>query len=445
MKLSRFGEKWKFFSALLICLSLYLLHFTSLLKNSVNIPFWDEWEAITPGGLLAEPSLAQILLLQNEHRIVTTKVLTLLLYEIDGWNLVTHQALNFIIYDFIVGALVYLVKKSVPQLPGWIILIFAVFLLTLRNIESHFMGWQTSYHCSLLFFFLGIWFLFDEKQSWLKILVGVFFSWLAIYSLLGGLIESAVALFGYSLFKFFRIRDNDKRRREILQLLFVWLAIGGAIGLYFVDYVKPGYHPQYTLPFEPKFWAYFLNLLSGGFGYISLNLLPGFLIFIFLIVPIIGVILKRGRSVPPNAWIIIVSILAVAACLASISMGRAGFGAEQAKASRYSELVTVLIPLSVGMWAVFLDNRERLRNFVLLAFWLFCFVGFFKFWNFPKGYRLFAEDRRLGFQCVKDYYHRGNDGNCPTIYPAPIADRLELAKTLKLSFSEEATAENDKK
>jgi hypothetical protein len=426
MKIPEFSDKLKFRAGISLCILAFLLHFSAILRYAVNVPYWDEWEAFQPNGLLKNPTLAQFFAQHNEHRILTTKLLTYALYEIDGWNLVTHQAINFIIYGLTVFLLIYIVKKSAPQLPAWILLFFSLFLFTTVNWENHFWGFQTQFHFSLTFLFLSVWFLFKENQAWGNLLLGVFFAFLLIYSLSGGLVESVALTFIYTCFKLLRLKHSDNKKLEIIQLFVANALIIGIIGSYFIGYVKPGNHPPYTLPYEKRFWVYFLNLLSGGFGYKVANILPGSLILLFTTIPIIGEFYKKRGDLDNKTWILITLTLCIFASLLSIVIGRAQFGTGHSKASRYAEVIIMLIPLSIAMWSIYLGDRPKFRRNLLLVFWLFCFGSYFSYWNFWKVYRSTANDRALGVECIKNYYINGGDGNCPTIYPMPIPDRLEF-------------------
>ena len=438
MKLSDISEKSKFNVTLLICVGIYLTHFINILKYAVNIPFWDEWEALTPTGILANPTLEQLFAQHNEHRIVTTKLLTLLLYKLDGWNIITHQAVNFVIFGFLLYLMVHLVEIYVPQLPVWILLCFIPFLLTTLNWENHFWGFQSQFHFSLLFLLISVWFLFNEEQSWTKLLLGIFFSWLTIYSLSSGLIEIVVVLICYICFKLIQIRRQVSKSQTIRQLIIGTLSVSSAIGLYFVGYVKPSHHPAITYPFQGKFWKYYFNLISSGFGNQSERQLEGILLSLFIIFPILGLIWKKRFELTNGNWVFIVSALAVLGALVSITMGRAGFDLSQSKASRYAEVVGILIPLSIGLWSLFLDGRRKIFNYIILVFWVFCFISFAQYWNFQKTYYNAAQQRIAGVGCIKKYYSDGGSGDCPMIYPLPIGDRLEFDKTLKLSFVKEA-------
>lgn len=428
MNLFSLSNKAKCGLAFALCISAFLLHFSAIVKYAVNVPYWDEWEAFQPTGLLANPSFSQFFAQHNEHRILTTKILTYLLYEFDGWNIATHQIINFVIYGLTVFFLVYVVRKSTPQLPAWILLCFTVFLFTTVNWENHFWGFQTQFHFSLLFLFLSVWFLFKENQTWSNLIAGVFFTFLLVYSLSGGLVES-IALVGiFVLYKALRINKSGNKKLELFQLVVVAGLICIIISSYFIGYVKPINHPPYTFPYEKKFWVYFLNLLSGGFGYKVANILPGSLIFLFTLIPVIGNVYKKRGELENQTWILITLTLCIYASLVSIVIGRAQFGTGHSKAPRYAEVIFMLIPLSIALWSIFLEYNVKFRRYLLTVFWLFCFGSFFSYWNFWKLYRNEGNQRLQGIECIKNYYTNGGDGNCQTIYPHPIPERLEFNK-----------------
>ena len=442
MKLSDISSKTRLYVALLTCIGLWVAQFVFIVKNAVNVPFLDEWEAVNKGGIIVNQTISQLFAQHNEHRIVTTKLLTLMLYYFDDWNLITHQAINFVIYGLLVSALAYIVKKSVPEMPTWILLCFVLFTLTDVSRENHAWGFQSQFHFALLFLFLSVWFLFNKKQAWGKILGGAIFSVLSIYSFSSGVVESLVVLFGYSVFKLIRIRLESAKKREILQLALVLLIICGAIGFYFVGYIKPEHHPAYTLPYQKLFWTYFLNLLSGGFGYKVDNILPGCIIFFFVIIPLIAVIKQNGYKLSTGKWVIVISTLAILGSLVSITMGRAEFGKGHSKASRYSEITVMLIPLSVALWTFFLSEREKLRNYFLGGFWIFCLWSFLTYWNFSADYYHLSVERQTGLECVKNYYQNGGEANCLTLYPLPLTERLDFVKTVPVSFIKEMQNQN---
>src|SRR3954471_9141752 len=117
MNLAWLSETKRVYAAATVCAGLYIAQLACIARYAVNIPFWDEWESINRGAFLLEPSLRTIFAQHNEHRIVTTKLVTLALYYLDGWDLTTHQALNFIVYGCLVVLVALFIKRNSPQLP----------------------------------------------------------------------------------------------------------------------------------------------------------------------------------------------------------------------------------------------------------------------------------------------------------------------------------------
>jgi hypothetical protein len=419
-----------------ICVALYIAQLLCVVLYAVNIPYWDEWEAFNKGGILVNQTVSQLFAQHNEHRIVTTKLLTLALYHIDGWNLVTHQTINFLIYGTLVAIVIYIVKKGGPDLPLAILLCFAVFLLSDVSWENHAWGFQSQFHFTLLFLVLASWCLFDERQRWSRALAGAFFLLLTVYSFSAGVVESLVLFAGYLAFKIFRKFSDDALPDELKQLAVVGLIVAAGIGLYFVGYVKPD-SPPYTLPYQKLFWTYLANLLSGGLGYARDNILPGSIILFFVLIPIVGLIKQKGRSLSSRQWMLIVTALSILAALVVITVGRAGYGKGQSKSSRYSEFTVMLVPISVSMWWLFLSQRRRLLHYLLIGFWLFCGFGLSRSWNFPKRYSRISAERLQARECVQSYYLNGGPAICPTAYPHSLADRLEFARDMPLSFIQE--------
>jgi hypothetical protein len=129
--------------------------------------------------------------------------------------------------------------------------------------------------------------------------------------------------------------------------------------------------------------------------------------------------------------------LAVLGVLASVSIGRAGFGiVEQAKESRYFELAMALLPLSVFNWTFLLQARRTLMMAAVASLWIICLLAFWDNWREFRYYKREAVERRIGLKCLEAYYKEKGGSNCPTIFPViPLPTRLlEEAKALNVSF-----------
>jgi hypothetical protein len=229
--------------------------------------------------------------------------------------------------------------------------------------------------------------------------------------------------------------ESPLYRRSCFQLSFVLGFLGTTTLLWLVDYRRPLYHPPLTFPDAWRFWSHYVNVISLGFGIDEVSSIRGAFYIFIVLVPVLGVILIHKRSLPDGQWRSLTVTLGLLGVLGSVSAGRAGFGVEQAKDSRYFELSMLLVLLSVVNWASFLQERKYLKVAVLVGLWILCFLGFWNNWKDFKYYRREAVQRNLGLKCVAAYYDGNGDSLCPTLFPVPIPPHLlRQASALNVSF-----------
>jgi hypothetical protein len=430
-------QTWLSEFAFAVCIVLYLFHLCVISAYAVDIPYMDEWASFTPNQLPDGLSLADLFAQHNEHRIVTTKLLVWLQFHLNGWNLKTHQILNFAIYGFILITIGWFAKETVPEVPGWWIFGFLIFLLSPINWANHFWGIQSSVYFWLFFYLIAAFFLFSETQRWRDLILGGVAASLSTYSMASGFVSSLVLVVMYGLFKFIRIHSSRESRnaQSFAQLIVVVGFLGTTTLLWLVGYRKPAHTPSVALPYEWRFWGHFVNLVALGFGADRVSSILGTICVFIVVIPVSATIIINNRNFSARQWRAFVSTLAVLAVLASLAAGRAGFGVEQAKQSRYFEFAMSLIPLSVVNWALLLQRRQRLKAAVLASLWIFCLLTFWNSWKDFQNYKLESVRRNDGLKCLSAYYQRNAGNNCPTIYPEPIPTPfLEAAKTLNVSF-----------
>lgn len=424
--------------ALLICITLYIFHFQLIWKYAVDVPFEDEWANFEAQQLPSGLSLSGLIVQHNEHRLATTRLLIWLQYHLNGWNLAVHQIFNFFLYGITLLALFRLLTSNGPPQVGFAILCFMAYLLSPINHVNHFWGYQSQLHFWLLFLVLACYFLIREADRWLDIVLGTAAAILSMYSMAGGVISGVVLLVMFGVLTIGRVRSLENTGRAggyYLRAAFVLVLLGGAIFFWLNNYSKPSYHPAVVLPYEFKFWSYFVNILALGFGVDQVSNILGVFFLSVVLLPIVGLILTYRRNLPIGLWRSITVTLAVLGVLASVSIGRAGFGVEHAKESRYFEVAMPLLPLAGFNWTLLLQARKALMITVVGSLWIICFVAFWNNWREFRIYKREAVRRESGLKCLTAYYNGKGDGNCPTIYPGPLPTRLlEGAKTMNVSF-----------
>ena len=196
-------------------------------------------------------------------------------------------------------------------------------------------------------------------------MVGSAFAILSVYSDAAGFVSSFALLVIFALFKIIRIHSSAESRgaaRGYFQLILVVGFLGTALLLWLLDYRKPPGHPALVFPYHWKFWSYFLNIVALGFGVDEISNTLGAFCLLIVLVPAVGVLLINKRNLRVGEWRTLALMLGVLGVLASIAAGRAGFGVEQAKDSRYFEVGMVLIPLSLVSWTFLLQEKKLLMG-----------------------------------------------------------------------------------
>jgi hypothetical protein len=435
--LIRVPKGWISKLPLVICVTLYIFHAYVIRKYAINLPFGDDWAVFAGGNHPASIDLDWLHAQHNEHRIATSKFMVWLQFQWNGWNYPVHLLINFLIYGLLLVCLVRFARKFTPLVPTWVVLGFIIFLLSPLNWINHFVALQLAFHFHLLFFFVACSCLCDRRQRLIDLLLACLAALLCIYSDAGGFVSIFVLLVAFCFFKGMRtIKSTGKeRRRELFQLMLVFVIVGLMLWTWTIGYTTPPYHPPHAYPNTLRFWGVFLNLVSLGFGFQGISSGLGALCFLIVMTPICGDIWKRRHDMSRLQWVPYIAALAILANLAAISIGRAGFGVAVAKSDRYVELLTPLVVISAINWAVFLGHRKALQIAALMILWSFCFVGFANKWDF-NVYRSPSAERLEGARCIKAYYEGVGDGRCPQVYPDGSHPEvfLEQAKRLNASF-----------
>jgi len=424
---------------LVICVSLFLFHFSLIEKYAVNIPYQDEWGLIFGDNHPASVDLWWLYAQVNDHRTATTKLFVWLQFHLNHWNIRTQQVLDFLIYGTILVLLVLFARRLIPQ--TWIVLCFVVFLISPIIGFDHILVYAVAVHFWLLFFVISAYFLFAEAQKWFALVIACVASILSIYSFGSGFITSFVLLMMFSLFKCFcavRASSGKERIHEVLQLSLVAALIGGALVTWIVGYHKPPYISSFALPYTMTFWSFFLNLVSFSFGIDRLSRTLGAICVLIVVVPICAEVWKRKGRLSNTQWAAYAMAVAILGDLAAVAMGRAGFGILWSKVEEYAEHGMPLIILSVVNWVVFLKGRRKLQIASTVTLWFFCFAAFSDNWNFDIYARASAQ-RMANYRCVEAYYEQVSNGHCPgTFADTPHPEIfLEQARRLNVSFYQE--------
>lgn len=213
------------FASTLLGLKLWLIH-----SYGNEVPYWDQWDAEAAGlyapYLRGELSWLELFAPHNEHRILTTRVLGLLLLQLNGlWSPLFEMVVNAALHVLALGTAVWLMSRAANKQSLAILLLFALLLFGVPfGWENTLAGFQAQFYFVLLFSVLSIWW-FIAAQSlsrwwWLGVASAV----AAYFSLASGVFALAAA--SAALLIRFAIVSRDKRELVGALLLLVLFLAG---------------------------------------------------------------------------------------------------------------------------------------------------------------------------------------------------------------------------
>lgn len=420
-------KNWRERLPLFLLAALYVFHFWQVMQNAVDLPLSDAWEFLASDQLPAGFSFEWLFRRHNEHRIVLTKLVTWFLYRWNEWNVIVETAINFQWFGCLILVFFWLRARLFSECSRGNLAWFLIFLLTAGNSQNLSNGFQSQFHFMLLFLLLGVGFLFDPRERKKDLILGIASLLISVYCLGSG----PPAALAVSLVYFIYQWERRGRGRGLVVVGLVWLAIG----LWFVGFHPAPGHPPSSLPYHARFWLYFVELVSLGFGYLWPFFPIGCLSLFVVIFPLGKLFPHRKEAGREGYWGLCAGVGGILFALAAISVGRAGFGVASSKTSRYLEVAMMLVPFTYFAWSLYGLGRARTQRSIF-ALWLFCAGGFsnLNHWHFGH-YKYLSEQLRTGRVCIDNYYKNGGEALCESIYPWSLKDRLENARRLHISFT----------
>lgn len=392
-------------------------HFSAIVRYAVNVPYWDEWDV--GWGWETNGVLSWLFKPHNEHQIVFTKILMLLSSWLDQSNFAHLVYLGFFLYLGYV-ALIYLVGKQFlsPKQNVFLVLMVCMQLSCLPH-ENLQWAFQSQYHFVMLFFVAGAWALFAKD----RILLGGVLLVCAIFSLSCGVVQALVVLMVFCARElWFGFRDRAAWGRVVSLGALVGVGILG----FKLGYHRPDFHGEMVWPVEWRFYDFFLNLLSLGFGVHTRAWGWALLCAPVLVVPQV-LAYRRLRDKNDSGWLLLALTLATLAVLATIAMARADYPVNLSKVSRYAELASLLGPLSLFGWARVFRDQPQLLPRVLGGVLFFLFAGSFDNWR--TGLYIHIHNRQQEGRICLERASRENLSSihCPTIAPFELSTYIAKA------------------
>lgn len=347
-----------------------------LYKNSVNTPFWDQWELvpiienINSGNANFDDFWKQ----HNEHRLFFPRLVMIGSAVSSNWNL-RHEVFISVFIAIISFSLLLLLFSNVSKkiklskmkrLPILLPLILSLVWFSLTQQENWLWGWQIQWFLSVLGIVISLFGLskINKKDIPLKYLyLTIAGAFLAQYSLGNGVLIWPIIILGFIL---------QKVKKTKTAAIFVAGLISTAL-----------YYMNYTSPPSPGSKTYLLTQPLEFIKYITVYLgrplthnhildpIFGFLLFaVFIFIVYYTYRYKKQRFLQTIPFVGMGAYAIGSAVVTSIS--RLSLGLDQAYTSRYTTISSLLL-VSVVVLVVF--NRDICAQFLKKAYKPIAFVA----------------------------------------------------------------------
>jgi len=418
----------------LLVTALYLWQFLMLWRYAVDLPFWEEWEFFEPAALQRGLTLDWLFrhFGTNQQVVVFTKLMAWLDFKLFNLDFARLKLMNYLVFG---GFLAVLIRFGRQVSGGFRLLpFFILFLVSPLAYEAHAASFQSGEIFVLLFTVLMLCYAAPEKPGLLESSLFAAAALGAVFSMHTGVASAGILLLGRTVFILCRIlaKEVDKRA-AVISLLVSWLIILAGIGYWLSGFNRTAVDTvRRLMPTEWSFWDQFFNLLSFGFGFDTAHPLPGIIILIFLLAPLLLLLVNETTRREKSTWQILPAILVLLALAAMITFGRGGMFATL-KLSRYTVYLSPLIPFGAMAWWLVLKERRALWG-VLALFWVFCCAAFTDNWSYGI-YRDLRQMDLMTLECIEEYSSGKGDGNCPDTHGVPIGGFFDNARKLQISFT----------
>jgi hypothetical protein len=215
-------------------LALYGLKLWVIAAFGNATPFWDQWDAELDALFLpfrhGTLRIGSFFVPHNEHRIVATRLIALLLLEVNGaWNPLFEMIVNAAVH---VTALVLTVAFTSRALSGRYLIPLLVFAFAVVSLpfgwENALQGFQGAFYWLLLFSIAALWLLVTSAALTRRWWCGIACAVLAYLSLASGILADAaaatVAIVAYLL-------NRDRSRHQVIgtAILIILFVMGYAL------------------------------------------------------------------------------------------------------------------------------------------------------------------------------------------------------------------------
>jgi hypothetical protein len=435
-QLSRFRAVSLAAIAALVAPSLLLLYYIGMF--GVNVVFWDEWEMIPvlQKAMSGTLSFSDLFAQHNEHRILFPRIAMLALGRLTQYNTIAEMLFSWVLICA-TGLLIFFVYQKKHSRDNYAkhLLVFlpvSALLFSFRQYESILWGFTCQIYLMIFGAVAAFVLLQVSKRIDIWLMLSLASAILASFSFFVGL-----AAWPAGLVQILLLESKEKWRKAIL-----WCFVGfSTISSYFYGFFKPTYHPPLDLVLKDPIGTgeYFVALIGAPFSY-DATMAAAFGSVTVLITAYVIVQLCKGRLLRGNGiWLSLILFVAASSLLTTI--GRSGFGIQQALTSRYTP-ITVLGIIGVYLLSVNISKKlsSRSLSFGFHALLTLILVGLVV--SYGAGWRIgqkTKQSREIGAYVLMTYKQQSDENLRVYLYPDPaiVRERAQFLEQQKLNVFRE--------
>lgn len=352
---------YKFISAFAFCLAIIpaVLILTVILKYGVDVPYWDEWYYAEFFVKLSQKvlTLKDLFALQNEYRQFFPNLIFVGLGWLTNWNKRYELLVSFALACIVSFNLYQLGKLTIGgNSLGRMIIYFLTNLLVFSPIQDFnwLTGMQIVYFVPIACLTTCLVIAYSRLSLRAKIVLGICLAVISTFSSANGLVCWLVLPL-----LIWPTSRKDLVEKKWMVLIWVVAAIG-SIAFYFNGYHKPPAHPSVAegLIHPLKAAGYFLILLGkavdpgdaifisnlSGTGHRVLAAAVGLAMLVLFTLSALYAKRDTGLTHRAAGWLMLGTYSILTGIL--ITIGRVGFGTEQALSLRYTTF-TLYLPIAL--------------------------------------------------------------------------------------------------
>lgn len=329
----------------------------------VNVPQLDEWDLVELVKIYSENNLriTDLFIQHNEHRLFFPNLIMITLSEISQLN--TYWFMYFSLFLVcLILLLLYMIYrahfKDIPLSLIWFIPI-SWFVFNVAQTDGMLWGYELQILLCVFGFIVALYSLnkSDGPDKWL------------IFALLGGIVSTFSFFNGLLVWPIGLVFILLSKKSNI-KILFTWLLFTLlSYGVFFYNWDHPSYHPSIFFIFQNPITSFKYFIVSLGCPLLRSNtiwtFLLGVVVILFCIISFFYII--KTRLFQENALYLSILLFSLGSSFI-LTVGRSGFGVEQATSSRYISFTLLGI---VGLYFIILNlffKQNVVSRFILVLF-----------------------------------------------------------------------------